>query len=381
MRSKIPYSRQWVDNKDIQEVVKVLKSDWLTQGDKIREFEEALCQYTGVNYAVAVSSGTAALHLACKVAGVGPGDEGITSPLSFVASANAILYSGGHPIFADIDFKTGNIDPLEIKKKITKKTKVLIPIHFSGYPCAMEEIYKIGRKHKLIIIEDAAHALGAKYKGSKVGSCQYSDMTIFSFHPLKSITTGEGGAILTNNKKFYETLKQLRTHGITKSQKTEKIGPWYYEMNDLGFNYRITDIQSALGISQLKKVNSFINKRKMIAEQYDEAFKDLKNVMGLDNKQKGCSSYHLYVLLINFNKLKTTRKQLMLSLQNKGIGTQVHYIPIYKQPYFKKNFKINNKEYPNTEQFYKQCLSIPIYPSMTQEDINRVIATLRNALK
>ncbi|RLJ01480.1 MAG: UDP-4-amino-4,6-dideoxy-N-acetyl-beta-L-altrosamine transaminase, partial [Candidatus Aenigmatarchaeota archaeon] len=233
----IPYGHQWINNDDIKEMIKVLKSEWITQGPKVKEFEEALCEYTGAKYAVAVSSGTAGLHIACLAAGIKEGDEVITSPITFVASANCILYCGGTPVFVDVQEDTINIDPEEIEKKITKKTKAIIPVHFAGHPCDLEEIHSIAKKYGLIIIEDACHALGAEYKGSKIGSCKYSNMTIFSFHPVKSITTGEGGAVLTNNKKLYKKLLMLRNHGITKERKSfiyEYEGPWYYETQFLG---------------------------------------------------------------------------------------------------------------------------------------------------
>ncbi len=259
----IPYGKQSLDKKDIADVMSVLKTDWITQGPKINDFENALSHYTGAKYAVAVTSGTAALHLAAIAGGISKGDEIITSPITFAASSNSILYAGGRPVFADVQSDTANIEPKEIEKKITGKTKAIIPVHFSGQSCEMDRISKIAKKHKLIVIEDAAHALGSLYKGSKVGSCKYSDMTIFSFHPVKHITTGEGGVVLTNNKKLYEKLLMLRSHGITKDKSLfenadENCGAWYHEMRMLGFNYRITDFQCALGISQLKKLDGFV---------------------------------------------------------------------------------------------------------------------------
>jgi len=266
-KKTIPYGHQWIDNKDIKEVIKVLRSDWITQGPKVDEFEKAVAKYCGVRYAVAVSSGTAALHAAYAVAGIGPGDEVITTPLTFAAATNGIVYCGGKPVFADIQEDTLNIDPKEIEKKITKKTKAIAPVDFAGHPSDYDEILKIAKKYKLLIIEDAAHALGSEYKGKKIGS--FADMTILSFHPVKAITTGEGGMILTNNKDFYEKLKIFRHHGIVK--KPEE-GGWYYEIENPGYNYRLTDFQCALGLSQLKKIDKFIKRRREIVEKYNYAF-------------------------------------------------------------------------------------------------------------
>src|SRR3989338_10997620 len=300
-RMMLPYGRQWIDEDDIKAVVEVLRSDWLTKGPKVEEFEKAMAEYCGAKYAVAVSSGTAALHLACLVAGIKQGDEAITSPITFVASANCVLYCGGKPVFADIDKDTYNIDPAEIKKKITKKTRAIIPVHFAGLPCDMGAIKKIAEEYDLIIIEDACHALGAEYgiqnpglrtkeEWIKVGSCSHSDMAVFSFHPVKHITTGEGGAVLTNNEKFYEKLLLFRNHVITKDPEkftnkdlafplsSEPLihnpNPWYYEMQELGFNHRITDMQCALGISQLRKLDSFISRRRKIVSIYNQALGD-----------------------------------------------------------------------------------------------------------
>ncbi|MDP3014641.1 MAG: aminotransferase class I/II-fold pyridoxal phosphate-dependent enzyme, partial [Candidatus Subteraquimicrobiales bacterium] len=281
MQNFIPYGKQWIDEDDIKAVEEVLKSDFLTQGPKIAEFEKAICRYTGAKYCVAAANGTAALHLAVLALEIKRGSEGITSPITFVASANALIYGGLRPIFADIDEKTYNIDPTEIKKRITLKTKVLIPVHFAGQSADMAEISKIAKSKDLLIIEDAAHAIGSRYAdGAKIGSCGYSDMTTFSFHPVKTITTGEGGAITTNSGKLYKRLLLLRTHGITKDEKelSQTPGPWYYEMQALGYNYRLTDIQAALGISQLKKLDKFKFRRREIVEAYNKAFSSLPSI-------------------------------------------------------------------------------------------------------
>ncbi len=381
----IPYGRQLIDKDDIRAAVEVLKSDWITQGPKIKEFEDALTRYCGAKYAVAVSSGTAALHIACLAAGLKEQGEAITTPITFLATANSIIYSGAKPVFADINYATVNIDPKEIKKKITKKTKAILPVHFAGLPCDMSEIHKIAKDNNLTIIEDGCHAFGAEYRSKgkwvKIGSCRYSDMTVFSFHPVKHITTGEGGAITTNNRKIYEKLLALRSHGTYKTQEMiEGKGLWYYEMRDLGFNYRITDIQCAIGLSQIRKIDDLIQKRLRIAEIYDKEFGSIDGVeIPRVNKDKK-HTYHLYLLKIDFDKLKTSRKKFVSLLKKKGIFTQVHYIPIYKQPYYKKRYKVNSKNFKNSEKYYKKALSIPIYSKMTDSEVKRVVSNIKELL-
>ncbi|MFA5336869.1 MAG: UDP-4-amino-4,6-dideoxy-N-acetyl-beta-L-altrosamine transaminase [Candidatus Omnitrophota bacterium] len=378
MREKtiIPYGRQYIDKSDIRAVTGILKSKWLTQGPMVDKFEKALCRYTGAKYAVAVSSGTAALHIACLSAGIKSGDEVITSPITFVASANCVLYCGGRPVFADIQRDTVNIDPEAIKKKLTKKTKALIPVHFAGHPCDLEEISRIAKDYNLIVIEDAAHAFGAQYKGSKIGSCKYSDMAIFSFHPVKHITTGEGGAVLTNKKELYEKLLMFRSHGITK-EKTRLInknkGKWYYEMQTLGFNYRITDFQCALGISQLKKIDEFIKQRRDIAENYDRKLSKLDEIILPKEKSYVKSSWHLYCIRLK-NHLK--RKSIFDKLIKSGIGVQVHYIPVHLQPYHRHKFGYGEGNFPVAESYYDSCITLPLYPRMGLAQ-NKVIDALR----
>ena len=374
----IPYGRQWIDQDDINAVIDVLKGDFLTQGPKIEEFENVICRYTGAKYAVAVSSGTAALHIAVLALNMKNG-EGITSPNTFVASANCLIYAGLTPRFADIDKKTYCIDAKEIQKKITAKTRIIIPVHFAGQVADMEVIDKIARKNNISTIEDASHAIGSKYSdGGKVGHCRYCDMTIFSFHPVKTITTGEGGAITTNSKKLYEKLLMLRTHGITKDPKSlsQNFGPWYYEMQELGFNYRMTDLQAALGICQLEKLDKFIQRRKEIVGQYNQAFKDIPGITIPFEKIKNSSAFHLYVLQIDFEKIGKTRPQVMDELKAKGIGTQVHYIPVHTQPYYKKNFGYKKGDFIVSEKYYEQALSIPLYPKMSDGDIKYIIKIL-----
>ncbi len=382
MSNIIPYGRQCIDQDDIDEVVKVLKSNFLTHGPKIQEFEKKLCEYTGAKYAVSVANGTAGLHLAVKSLNLEPGFEGITTPNTFIASANCMIYNQGIPVLADIDTDTHNIDPKEIEGYISNKTKLIIPVDFAGHPCDMEEIYKIAKKHELFIIRDACHSIGALYKGNKTGNCKYADMTVFSFHPVKHITTGEGGVVLTNNKKLYDKLLLLRNHGIEKNPKkmSKYEGMWYYEMVDLGFNYRITDFQCAMGLSQLEKLENFVSKRKKIAQRYSNAFKDLKNLR-IPQKRKGRqSSFHLYVVEIDFEELKISRQDFMTKLVKLGVGTQVHYVPIYLQPYYQKNFGYNRSDYPVSSQFYEKALSLPLYPCMSEADIENVIRAIRKGI-
>lgn len=371
----LTYGKQSLDNKDINSVVEVLRSDLLTTGPKVEEFEKKLADYVGSKYAVAVSSGTAALHLGCLAAGLKKNDELITTPMTFAASANCALYCNAKPIFVDISNK-GLIDKDKIEEKITKKTKIIIPVHYSGLPCNMEKIKEIAKKYNLIVIEDACHALGSKYKGSKIGDCKYSHMAVFSFHPVKHITTGEGGMITTNSKKLYEKLIMLRNHGITKNPKklTKKEGPWYYEMQELGFNYRITDFQCALGISQLRKIDDFIKKRRQIAKRYDNAFEKNDNIEVI-KETNGCfNAYHLYIIKVNN---KGIRLRLFNYLKDNDIFCQVHYIPVYWHPYYK---KLGYKEglCPLAENFYQKIISLPIYPSLKKKEQGKVIDLINN---
>jgi UDP-4-amino-4,6-dideoxy-N-acetyl-beta-L-altrosamine transaminase len=371
----IPYGRQSIDEEDIQAVVEILKSDYLTTGPKIEEFEKVVADYVGAKYAVAISNGTAALHAACFAAGIKEGDEVITSPITFAASANCVLYCGATPVFADIDPLTYNIDPVDIRRKITKKTKAIIAVHFTGQPCDMDEIKKIAIEYNLIVIEDAAHALGAEYKGKKIGSI--SEMTTFSFHPVKHITTGEGGMITTNNDKLYNSLILFRSHGITREVKlmAHNEGPWYYEQIDLGYNYRITDIQCALGISQMKKLDSFITIRKRIANRYNEAFKNNQNLI-LPYQLESCNnSWHLYVVQVN----KDIRYKVFMKLREKNIGVNVHYIPVYKHPYYQEN-GFGNICCVNAENLYSNIISLPIYPELDQYKQDYVIEQITDII-
>lgn len=362
----IPYGRQSIDEKDIQTVVDVLKSDYLTTGPKVAEFEKKVADYVGAKYAVAVSNGTAALHIACLAAGVEVGDEVVTSPITFAASSNCVLYCGGTPVFADIDEETYNISPLEIEKKITDKTKAIIPVHYTGQPCDMDKIMQIAKEHNLVVIEDAAHALGSSYKNTKIGSI--ADMTCFSFHPVKPITTGEGGMVVTNDEKLYQKLLLFRSHGITRDELllTENQGGWYYQQLELGYNYRITDISCALGCSQMDKLESFIMKRREIAKCYNEAFAEVDGIT-IPKQMLDCESgWHLYMIQVE------DRKNVFDRLRSVGIGVNVHYIPVYKHPYYQ---KIGYADCccPNAENFYAKAISLPIFPELTEEQQQYVI--------
>jgi len=374
----IPYGRQSLSINDLNAVAATLRSDWITQGPKIAEFETELARYCNVRYAVAVANGTAALHLACLAAGISEDDQVITSPITFAASANCVLYCKGKPVFVDIDPETTNIDPSKIANYLAHnhKVKAMIPVHFAGQSCDMAPIHEIAKKNKLIVIEDAAHALGARYRNEKVGSCKYSDMAIFSFHPVKSITTGEGGAITTNDHALYKKLLLLRNHGITKEHADLEAGQgsWYYEMQQLGFNYRITDFQAALGLSQLEKLNIFILKRNRIAEYYDRVFQNNPYFDVPYTLKENYSSYHIYPIRLK-NELVPARKKIFDALRASGIGVQVHYIPVYLHPYYR-NLGYKQGSCPLAENFYKRTISIPMYPDLSQSQAKRVIKTL-----
>jgi perosamine synthetase len=377
--SYLPYGRQWIDEEDIQTVVNVLKGDYLTTGPAVGEFEKAVASYVGAKYAVAFSNGTAALHGACFAVGIGEGDEVITTPMTFAASSNCVLYQGGKPVFADIDSKTYNIAPKKVEELINENTKAIIPVHFTGQPVAIDEIHQLARKHNLVVIEDAAHALGATYKGKKIGSL--SDMTMFSFHPVKHITSGEGGIITTNNREYYQKLLQFRSHGITREpdKMIENHGPWYYEMQFLGFNYRMTDIQAALGTSQLKKIDKFVDLRKKYVSIYNEAFKEIDEIQTPYQDQNGISSWHLYIIRLDLDKLSVSRKELFEALVNENIGVNVHYIPVHLLPYYSQ-LGYQPGICPDAEKLYEEIITLPLFPAMTEEDVMDVIAAVNKVI-
>ena len=361
----IPYSRQEISNTDIEAVVDVLRSDFLTQGPVTPRFENAIAEKVGAQYSVAVNSATSALHIACRALGLGPGDWMWTSPISFVASANSGLYCGAKVDFVDIDPKTYNICTARLEEKLiearksAKLPKIVIPVHLCGQPCDMNKIHELSRIYGFRVIEDASHALGARYKKSPIGNCKYSDVTIFSFHPVKMITTTEGGMAVTNFSHLAEKMSLLRSHGITRD--SEKMshkpdGPWYYQQIELGYNYRMSDIQAALGCSQLKRLDEFVNKRRDLAKRYDEAFSILPITLPWQHIDS-YSSYHLYVIRLHQNK-GTDYGKIFSNLREQGIGVNTHYIPIHTQPYYK-NFGFKKGDYPEAENYYSEAISYP----------------------
>ncbi len=375
--SLIPYSRQSIDDTDIYSVIEVLKADLITQGNKISQFELLITRYCDCKYAVVFNSGTSALHASYFACGLSQKDEFITSPITFVATSNAGLYLGAKPVFVDVEHDTANIDTSKIEEKITSKTKLIVPIHYAGHPVDLEKVHEIAKKNDLFVIEDACHALGAQYKGNKIGSCKYSDMTVFSFHPVKHITTGEGGAVLTNNKDYYEKMLMFRTHGITKKDFiNEPDGEWYYEMQFLGYNYRMTDIQASLGISQLKKLDRFVKRRREIARFYDMEFTDNPYFDIPPERQYASSSYHLYTIRLK-DEFKHKKKEIFSKLKEKRVGVQVHYIPVYWHPSYQ-GMGYERGICPMAEDFYQRQLSIPIYPSIKDEDLKCVTQGIKD---
>lgn len=380
----ISYGRQSINEQDIAAVCEALKSPFLTQGPAIEALEKALCDYTGAKYCVLVSNGTTALHIAVASLKLAKGSKGITSPITFTATSNSMLYCDVKPVFADIDPATYNLSPGEMEKKITSATRLVSPVHFAGRVCEMEKIHNLAKRHHLRIIEDAAHAIGSQYPcGAEVGSCKYSDLTTFSFHPVKTITTGEGGAVMTNDESLYRRLLLLRSHGITKNPRflTQNPGPWYYEMHELGFNYRLTDIQAALGLSQLTRLAAFKSRRLEIVKQYNSAFRDVPGLRIPCETHQDDMCYHLYALKIDFGGIGKSRVQIMGELKEVGIGTQVHYIPVHMQPYYREKLGYGAGDFPEAEKFYEQELSLPLYPDLTDEDIKHVIGTVKKCIK
>jgi perosamine synthetase len=388
----IPYSRQTISFLDALYVARQVKFKSLTQGFQIDNFEQKIAKYVGARFAVAVSSGTAGLHLAHLALGQAKGSKVITSPISFVASANSIIYAGQEPIFVDIDSDTGNISVEKLQEAIGKhQIKTVVPVHYAGFPCEMGKIFNICQKESIRIIEDAAHALGASYDtGEKIGSCKYSDLTVFSFHPVKSITTGEGGLITTNNEDLYLKLIKLRSHGIEKNDQSVqneilgltngKRNAWYYEMQQLGFHYRLTEIQAALGISQMRKIDKFINKRRKIAKRYNKSLKKLDNIEKLKSNENMIGAFHLYPIKIKFDKIIISKNDLIHALKKLGIMSQVHYIPIPMHPYYK-SLGYTVDDLPNAIDFYYRVLSIPIYPGLSILKQRKITGSLNKLIR
>ncbi|MDC0855536.1 UDP-4-amino-4,6-dideoxy-N-acetyl-beta-L-altrosamine transaminase [Candidatus Pelagibacter sp.] len=388
MNKTISYGRQNIDENDIKSVVKILKSNSITQGKIVSEFGFKIAKFVGAKYGVAVSNGTAALHLSLLALKLKPGDEVITTPITFCATANAVLYNGADIKLADIDPKTLNIDLKEIEKKITKKTKAIIAVDFRGHAANLYEIYYLAKKHKIKVIEDASHSLGSKYKKNgrtfKCGDCNHADLATFSFHPVKHITTGEGGVVTTNNLKLYKKILLLKKHGIDKNQKMlstkKQIGSWKYDMLYLGYNYRLTNFQAALGISQLQKIKYFMSERRKIVNFYNQELKKIKNII-LPYEEKGfISNFHLYIIQVKRDK-NFNRYSLFNYFKKNKIITQVHYIPLHNLKFYKKKYSFKESDFPFSQQYYNQALSLPLYPGLSQVKINKVVKVLKEYFK
>lgn len=379
---KIFYGRQWIDEDDVNVVSEVLRSDYITCGPRVSEMERVLTEYTGANYAVAVSNGTAALHCACMAAGIGPGDEVITTPITFAASANCVLYCGARPVFADIDSETYNIDPESIRKCITDRTKAIIAVDFTGQAVKQKEIRAICDAYGLVFIEDAAHAIGTRYDGKQVGSI--ADMTCFSFHPVKTVTGGEGGAVLTNREDYYKKIVLAHTHGITHDEEAMEDGPhegpWYYEQTALGYNYRMTDFQAALIVSQIKKLPMFAARRKEIVKIYDEAFADVPEIIIQKEIAESDTCRHLYIIRLDLDRLTCSRREFFDAMSAENVQCQIHYIPVYWFPYYK-NLGYERGLCPKAEEIYRSILSIPLYPKMTDQDVRDVIHAVKKVVE
>jgi UDP-4-amino-4,6-dideoxy-N-acetyl-beta-L-altrosamine transaminase len=383
----IPYGKQEISQQDIDAVIDVLKSDFLTQGPQVPAFEKAIALYCENEYAVAMNSATSALHLACRALNVGVGDTVWTSPISFVASANCALYCGASVDFVDIDPKSYNLCPkllaikLEHAETIGTLPKVVIPVHLSGQSCDMESIYKLSQRYGFAIIEDASHAIGGRYKNSPVGSCRYSDISIFSFHPVKIITTAEGGVAVTRSKALSEKMSLLRNHGITREEsqmKGESDGPWYYQQQELGYNYRMTELQAALGLSQLSKLDECVRLRRQVADRYKQKLAALPITLP-EQAEESFSAWHLYIIRLNLDSLAVTHRQLFEMLRGNGIGVNLHYIPIYRQPFYA-SMGFQKESFPHSEQYYREAISIPLFHQITSSEQDYIVETLTKSL-
>lgn len=383
----IPYGRQSISQQDIDAVVAVLQSDWLTQGPAIAQFEQAVADYCGVSYAVAVSSATAALHIACLAAALGPKDALWTSPNTFVASANCGLYCGAKVDFVDIDAKTYNLDIALLRQKLMRAQqdntlpKVVVPVHFAGQSCDMAAIAPLAQQYGFTMLEDASHAIGGQYRGKPVGCCEFSDMAVFSFHPVKIITTGEGGMVLTNRQDLYEKLVRLRSHGITRTPEQmqgESHGPWYYEQLELGFNYRMTDIQAALGVSQMQRLSAFVERRRLLADRYVELLQGLPLMLPVQHSDTA-SSWHLFVIRLRRDRLELSHRQIFETLRDKGIGVNLHYIPVHTQPYYQ-TLGFRPGDFPEAEQYYREAMSLPLHYEMSLDEQDYIVDCLRACL-
>jgi perosamine synthetase len=371
----LPYGRQSVDEADVQAVVDVLRSDWLTTGPKVAEFEEGFATRVGAAHAVSFSSGTAALHGAAFAAGLKAGDEAITTPMTFAATVNCVLYQGATPVLADVSRDTLNLDPEQVAGKITSKTRAILPVDYAGHPTDLAAILEIARKHGLIVIEDACHALGAEYGGRRVGCI--ADMTVFSFHPVKHITTGEGGMVATNDPKLAETLRRFRNHGISSdSRQRQSAGQWHYEMVLLGFNYRLPDIVCALGIRQLSRLDANLKRRREIAAIYTAAFREIPGVVAPAVRAGVNPAWHLYPIRVDLEKLTADRAQVFRALRAENIGVNVHYIPVHLHPYYRERFGFKGGEFPVAEDGYARLISLPMFHGMSDQDVDDVIRAM-----
>ena len=372
----IPYGHHWIDDADIAAVSAVLKSDWITQGEKIAEFEAAVARYCGARYAVAVSSGTAALHAACAVAGIGAGDEAIVPTMTFAATASAVIYCGGRPVFCDVLPDTLNADPADIRGRITERTKALLPVDFAGQPADIDEIKTLAREAGAVVIEDAAHALGATYQGQPVGSL--ADMTVLSFHPVKHITTGEGGMVLTDNPEYHQRLVEFRHHGIVRGDAADD--GWFYRIERLGHNFRITDFQCVLGLSQLGRLDQFIARRRDIAARYLAELADVPEIMLPLTREDVASVYHLFVIQLNLEMLASGRGRIYDALRAENIGVGVHYIPVHLHPYYRREYGYREGDFPVAEAYYARALTLPLFPAMSDDDVADVIHAVRKVI-
>ncbi len=377
---QLPYGHQWVDDDDIAAVVEVFRSDWFTTGPKVDEFERAFADFVGEKQAVAVSSGTAALHAAMYAIGIGLGDEVIVPPMTFAASANCAVFQGGMPVFSDVDPDTLLLDPNQVEAKITPRTKAIIAVDYAGQPCDYDVLLAIANRHDLRLVADACHALGGSYKGRPVGTL--ADLNVFSFHPVKPITTGEGGMITTDDPKLADRMRVFRNHGITTDHRQRELqGSWFYEMVDLGYNYRLTDIQCALGISQLRKLPAWVARRQKIARRYDAAFAEIPAVRPLGVREDVSHAYHLYVIRLDLAQLRATRADVFAALRAEGIGVNVHYIPVHLHPFYRERFGTGPGICPVAEDAYEHIITLPIFPRMSEDDISDVIAAVHKVME
>jgi UDP-4-amino-4,6-dideoxy-N-acetyl-beta-L-altrosamine transaminase len=374
----LPYGRPLVDEADIQAVVEILRGDWLTHGPTVARFEQAFAEVVGARFAVALSSGTAALHAAVHAAGIKPGDEVITSPLTFLASANAILYCGGSPVFADVDPATLTLDPVSVEAAVTPRTKAVLPIHFAGLPCAMDAIHAIARSRHLAVIEDAAHALGAEYHGRPIGSL--SELTTFSFHPVKHITTGEGGMVTTSEVTLAERLRRFRNHGIDREVR-DRQATWRQEMVEFGVNYRLTDLQSALGLSQLRRLDAILKRREEIAARYHQAFIAMPEVTVAPTQPGNRHAWHLYPLRLNLDRLRQDREIIFQALRAENIGVSVHYLPVHLHPYYRECLGTRPGLCPVAESAFERLITLPLFPGMTDADVTDVVSAVEKVIQ